>query len=198
MITYLQKNDTLKLNQNTSRLLVGLSWDAEPEAQRKIYSKTLPVDCDLLAALFDKNDKLIETVDYQYKKAQNSLIFVKESQNGAEDGNDEEIIVDLSVLPENVCKIIFSVNLHEAASRKQTLSMVKNPVLRLEDSQCCQELCRFDLSDGAEEKQGVIVFSLERTENGFLISSVLKFLDEAGNRRQLMNGLIHPTLELAL
>ena len=67
---------------------------------------------------------------------------------GDGEGDDEEIFIDLTKLPAKYDKLIFVVNIYEAAKRNQHFGMIHNAFIRICDRENNnQELCRYNLSE---------------------------------------------------
>ncbi|NLU69275.1 TerD family protein [Streptomyces sp. HNM0574] len=81
---------------------------------------------------------------------------------GTEGEDDETVLVDLSVVPSQVDKIVFPVSIHEADSRRQTFGQVTDAYIRVVNSDDDQELARYDLSEDASSETAMIFGELYR------------------------------------
>ena len=75
---------------------------------------------------------------------------------GAGEGDDEQIVVQLDLLPSRYDKIIFVVNIYEADKRKQDFGMIKNAFIRIIDADNGQELMKYNLSENYDGKTGMV------------------------------------------
>ena len=66
---------------------------------------------------------------------------------GAGDGDDEQIIVDLSRIPEQYDKIVVVVNIYQAVQRNQHFGLIQNAFIRLVDGRNNTEMCKYSLTD---------------------------------------------------
>jgi len=137
-----QKVDLSKSGSNITKLTVGLGWDASTAGPN--------IDCDASAIMLDENSKLIKdgVIYFGNKKSKcNSIIHSGDNLTGAGEGDDEQIAVDLSKVPQTVHRIVFVVNIYNCESRKQDFGMIKNAFIRVVDDTSRQELCKFNLTD---------------------------------------------------
>lgn len=163
----LEKGKSLNLSKEAeglSEIIVGLGWDV---IKKGFFSRN--VDCDASAFLLDSKGKMINRNALVYfgnqKSSCNSVIHTGDNLTGAGDGDDEQIIVDLSKVPSNVQEIVFVVNIYQANSRGQHFGMVENAFMRIVDKRTNKQLAHFNLTEDYSNKTAMIFGSLYR-ENG--------------------------------
>ena len=66
---------------------------------------------------------------------------------GEGDGDDEQIKVDLSLVPENIQRVAFTVTIYDADVRRQNFGQVNNAFIRIVDESNGQEILRYDLGE---------------------------------------------------
>lgn len=135
----LQKGQRLSLDKTAggalSKIIMGLGWDITPGAGQ--------VDLDASCATFDEQKNLIETVYFGRKTGHGGAIqHSGDNLTGAGDGDDEQIVVDLSKLPATVASVVFTVTSY----RGQKFTVVNNAFVRIVNGANSQELCKFELS----------------------------------------------------
>ena len=81
---------------------------------------------------------------------------------GDGDGDDEEIIIDLSLIPQNVSRINFTVTIHEAGERNQNFGQVSNAYVRVVNSDNSQELLKYDLGEDFSIETAIVVAEIYR------------------------------------
>ncbi len=152
-----QKVNLSKENAGLSTICVGLGWD-EAKKEKKGFLNTLfgsvsgdaDIDCDASAILL-KNDKMVSDRDLVFFRNLNhhsgAIKHMGDNLTGAGDGDDEQIIVDLKKIPNGYNKIVFVVNIYQAAQRSQQFGMIKNAFIRLVDANNNTEICRYNLSE---------------------------------------------------
>ncbi|MNS29756.1 General stress protein 16U [compost metagenome] len=71
------------------------------------------------------------------------------------DGDDESIMVDLSLVDEKIQEILFVVTIHEATARKQNFGQVRNSYIRIVDNANGQEVAKYELGEDFSIETGV-------------------------------------------
>lgn len=148
------------IDPGLKRVIVGLGWDA-PEEQAGF-----PVDIDASGFLLNRDYRVRMDTDfifYNNLTAENAAInHWGDNVTGAGEGDDEEIEINLEILPYDVEKIAFAVSIHNAEERKQNFGMIKNAFIRIVNEDSGVELARFDLSEDASEDNAIIFGELLR------------------------------------
>ena len=97
---------------------------------------------------------------------QQGITLHGDNRTGAGEGDDEKISVSLSKLSPSCSKVVFAITIYDAISRKQSFNQVKNAYIRLiNEDERGKEICRFNLSEGDDNKTSLIFAELYR-ENG--------------------------------
>jgi stress response protein SCP2 len=153
----LQKGQKVNLSKEHAGLgtvLVGLGWD---EAKSGGFLSSLfglgsaqAIDCDASALLL-KNGRLADNTDVVYfgnlRHKSGTVNHLGDNLTGAGDGDDEQIIIDLSKVPAEYDRIVFVVNIFQAVARNQQFGMVQNAFIRLVDGRNNNEMCKYDLTE---------------------------------------------------
>ena len=130
---------------NAPKFTVGLGWDTN--------SSTTGTDFDLDASVFilGENKKLLSDshlVFYNNLKSPNeAVVHTGDNRTGAGDGDDEQILVDLSKIEPNAAEICIVVTIHEAAQRGQNFGQVRNSFIRIFDLVTNQEMLKYELEE---------------------------------------------------
>lgn len=157
MSVSLQKGQKVNLSKEAaglSRIIVGLGWDEAQPAKKGLGAlfapKPRPIDCDASAILL-QNGHFVDKKDLVYfgnlKHNSGSVNHMGDNLTGAGDGDDEQIIIDLSSVPQQYDKIVIVVNIYDAAARGQDFGMISNAFIRLVDARNNNEMCRYNLSE---------------------------------------------------
>ena len=146
-----QKVSLTKENAGLSNILIGLGWDEAKRARGGFFApKPQPIDCDASAPLlkggklYDKSD-IIYFGNLQHKTG--AVWHMGDNLTGAGDGDDEQIVVDLSRLPQEYDRIVLVVNIYQALQRKQHFGMIENAFIRLVDGKTNREMCKYNLTE---------------------------------------------------
>ncbi len=155
-----QKVDLTKSNPGLRSITVGLGWDVNR------YDSGSDFDLDASAFMLGANGKVTQDADFIfYGNANHPSGAVKyggDNRTGAGEGDDEQIFVDLQLIPANVEKIDFTVTIYEANERRQNFGQVSNAFARIVDNATGQELIRYDLEEDFSIETAVVVGELYR------------------------------------
>ena len=158
-----QKVSLTKDNPNLKNILVGLGWDV------KRYDGGYEFDLDASAFLLGANGKVTSDDDFvfynQPKHPSGSVESLGDNRTGAGEGDDEQIKIDLSKVPEKIEKIDFTVTIHEAKERNQTFGQVENSYIRVVDEATGKEMVRYELGEDFSIETAVVVGEIYR-KNG--------------------------------
>jgi len=125
---------------------VGLGWD--PRAGFGAI-----FDLDASAIILGSNKRALSDSDFIFYSNLTSptgaVVHTGDNIDGEGEGDDEQIIVDLSLLPPAAISIVVIVSIDEAISRGQNFGVVDNAFIRIVNNTDGAELARFDLTDGA-------------------------------------------------
>lgn len=146
-----QKVSLTKENAGLSAVLVGLGWDEVAQAKKGLFApKPQQIDCDASAILL-KNGKFCDKSDLVYfgklKHKSGSVQHLGDNLTGAGDGDDEQIIIDLSKVPAEYDRIVMVVNIYDAVKRSQHFGMIQNAFIRIVDGKTNAEMCRYNLTE---------------------------------------------------
>lgn len=155
-----QKVSLSKDNAGLARVIVGLGWDEVQQAKRGFFApKPQAIDCDASAIML-RNGKLCSNGDMVYfgnlQHSTGSVIHLGDNLTGAGEGDDEQLIVDLSRIPADYDKIVIVVNIYQALQRQQHFGMISNAFIRLVDARNNTEMCKYNLSENYEGMTAMI------------------------------------------
>lgn len=197
-----QKIDLTKGGSGLSRIMVGLGWDEAQPAQGGgafglFKSKSQPkyeFDCDASVILLNEMGKLYgsnakDCLVYfgNLKHSSESIIHNGDNLTGAGDGDDEQITVDLSLLPTGVDKLVFVVNIYDGEKRNQHFGMIENAFIRLVDLRNGSEICRFNLTEDYSGMTGMIVGEIYRYKGEWKFNAIGQPVKDAGRLQSLVN-----------
>ncbi|MBR2178940.1 MAG: TerD family protein [Selenomonadaceae bacterium] len=155
-----QKVDLTKGNPNLKKVLIGLGWDTNK------YDGGFDFDLDAAAFLLGDNGKVTSDDDFIFynnlKHKSGAVEHMGDNLTGEGEGDDEEIKIDLSKVPQNIAKIDFTVTIYEAVERKQSFGQVENAYIRVVDDTTGNELIRYDLGEDFSIETAVVVGELYR------------------------------------
>ncbi|MBY0122704.1 TerD family protein [Bacillus sp. S/N-304-OC-R1] len=168
-----QRVDLTKGNPGLSRILVGLGWDpVQNRGGGGILGALFGgggganIDCDASVIMLAENDKIRSNSDVIYfgnlKSKDGSIQHTGDNLTGDGDGDDEQILIDLSRVPAQVHKLVFVVNIYDCVKRKQHFGMIQNAFIRIVNSANNQEMIHYNLSDDYSGKTCLVVGEIYR------------------------------------
>ena len=182
MSVSLSKGQKISLDKEAgstlTKITMGLGWDAiKSKGLFGFGSKTETVDLDASCVMFDEANNAIDTVWFrQLKSKDGSITHTGDNRTGAGDGDDEQIIVDLSRVPANVKSLVFTVN----SFTGQSFAQIENAFCRIINAADSKEVARYDLSvQGTHTAQ--IMTKLYRHNNEWKMHAI----GENGNGRTI-------------
>lgn len=186
-----QKIDLTKGGIGLKHIMVGLGWDEAQQSNTSGFlglfkSKSQDIDCDASAILCNSNGRYMNLVYYRNLQLSNgAIVHQGDNLTGAGDGDDEQIMVDLSKISPLVGKIVFVVNIYSASDRKQHFGMTQNAFIRLVDMDKNNEICRYNLSDNYYGMEGLIVGEIYRYNEEWKFNAIGQPVQNASRDDQL-------------
>jgi tellurium resistance protein TerZ len=148
----LQKGQKISLEKEAggglTRIVMGLGWDAA-QAKKSGFMGGLfggggsdSIDLDASCLLFDEQGQPVDTVWFRQLRSQDgSIQHTGDNRTGEGEGDDEQIIVDLSAVPASVKSLVFTVSNYTG----QDFSQVANAYCRIVNGANNSEIARYDL-----------------------------------------------------
>jgi tellurium resistance protein TerZ len=168
----LRKGETVSLKKAAggavlSRVRMGLGWDAF--RKRSLFGKKeQSIDLDASCLLFDAGRNLLDQVWFQQLRSRDgSVTHTGDNLTGAGDGDDESIVVDLTVIAPSVHTLFFVVN----SFTGQNFSQIENAFCRLVNESTAHEMARFDLT-GSGTHTAQLMSKLVRSDDGWVMTAV--------------------------
>ena len=173
----LSKGDKINLSKASKglkKVLIGLGWDPVDKCQTfqqpagffsRLFGKTTEtvtrrvesgeeIDCDAWVCLLKDGDFSGSEEDLIYyhnlnfrKNGETIIIHHGDNLTGEGDGDDEEISIDLSKMPNKYDGAIIGVTIYRGAERNQSFGSIKNTFIRIVDEDDNFEICRFNQAD---------------------------------------------------
>ena len=182
----LKKGQGINLSKNQfdlSSVTLGLGWDiAEPSTGflSSFFAKA-PEEYDLDAIAFlcavdgkvkNFGDEMLVGGDVIFfnnlRHPSGQIWLTGDNRNGAGEGDDEQIIVQLNTLPPQYEKIVFVVAIYQGIQKGQHFGNVKNAFIRAVDARGV-EMAHVDLSASRETQNmhSLVFAELQRGANGW-------------------------------
>jgi tellurium resistance protein TerD len=142
-----------------SAVMVGLGWDVRTTAGADF-------DLDASALLCGTDGRVVSDACFVFynnlASPDGSVTHSGDDLTGGAVGDDEQIKVGLTSVPEDVSKIVFPVSIYDAEARKQSFGQVSNAFIRIVNDVDGVELARYDLSEDASTETAMVFGELYR------------------------------------
>jgi tellurium resistance protein TerD len=158
-----------KAAPNLTQVRVGLGWKA-----RSTTGAAFDLDA---SALLCANGRVLGDeyfVFYNNLKSPDGSVehTGDELVGGTGSEDDETVLVDLTLVPAHVDKIVFPVSIYDAEPRQQTFGQVTDAYIRVLNQEDAQELARYDLTEDASSETAMIFGELYRREGEWKFRAV--------------------------
>ena len=178
-----QRVDLTKGNPGLSKIMVGLGWDpVQSGGGGGLFGSLFGgggganIDCDASVLMLGSNDKITSNNDVIYfgnlKSRDGSVQHSGDNLTGDGDGDDEQVMVELSRVPSNIQKLVFVVNIYDCVKRKQHFGMIRNAFIRVVNPSNNQELIRYNLSDNYSGQTSLVVGEIYRHNTEWKFAAV--------------------------
>lgn len=198
----LQKGKALTLDKQRhalSKLTIGCGWDVRQQSPGLFASilRSAPVaefDLDIAALLLDDTGKCADVdEDFVYFNRMTDATYAVElsddNRDGAGEGDDEQIHVDIEGLYSGVQQIVFFVAIYQGNARGQRFGQVANAYIRALDENGT-EIARYSLSGSDFKDMCALEFArLVRAGEDWQFHAVGR-----GHRSDQFGDLIEPFL----
>ena len=158
-----------------SKVVLGAGWDTVKKGggfRGLLGGGGGEIDLDASALLF-AGSQLADTVYFgQLNSRDGSVRHSGDNLTGAGDGDDEQIVVDLTRVPANITSIVFTINSYSG----QTFDKVENVFARVVDASSGRpvEVVRYDLAESKSNTANVIA-KLSRVGGGWEFTAIGEF-----------------------
>jgi len=158
-----------KTDPTLKNIIVGLGWDARP-------TDGADFDLDASAFMVKEDGKVRSDSDFifynQTRSTCGSVEHTGDNRTGAGDGDDESVVILLDKVPADIQRIVFTVTIHEAETRKQNFGQVSHAYVRVVNKDSNVEVARFDLSEDASIETAMIFGEIYKHNNEWKFKAV--------------------------
>ena len=165
-----QKVDLTKGNPGLKNIMIGLGWDVNA------FDSGANFDLDASVFMVGENGKCPTDQEFIFygnlKHKSGSVEHMGDNLTGEGDGDDEQIKVDLSKIPENIARVAFTVTIYDAENRRQNFGQVSNAYIRIVDTVTNQEIIRYDLGEDFSIETAVVVGEIYRINGEWKFNAI--------------------------
>ena len=165
-----QKVSLTKDAPGLTKVVVGLGWDVNA------YDTGGDFDLDAAAFLLGDSGRVASSDDFVFygnlKHTSGAVEHLGDNLTGAGDGDDEQIKVDLTKVPDPVARIAFTATIYEAEERRQNFGMVSNAFIRIYNEASGEELLRYDLGEDFSIETAVVFGELYKNNGEWKFNAI--------------------------
>lgn len=194
MVIKLTTGQQISLKKDSSSLTVmlySLGWDSvEAEGINRLLQSDF--DLDIAVLCLDENGKVRKGADVIYYGNPNhvsgAISHLGDNMTGEGEGDNEQILINLSQIPDEIMHLALVVTIYECIPRHQTFGKIKNSFVRLVDMEKGSQITRYDLSqDEYYDQTAMIVadvyrrdseWEVDRVGEGLKVSSLQELVDQ--------------------
>jgi tellurium resistance protein TerD len=158
----LSKGSNLSLSKADPTLrkaMIGLGWDPRTTAGEQF-------DLDASALLVTASGKVRSNDDFifynQLASADGSVVHQGDNRTGEGEGDDEQILIDLSTVASDIEKIVIVVSIDQADARRQNFGQVRDAFCRVVNEETDNEVVRYDLTEDAAAETCMVFAEIYR------------------------------------
>ena len=165
-----QKVELTKSNPGLTKINAGLGWDVNS------FDSGAAFDLDAEAFLLSDTGKVTSDADFIFygntTHTSGSVEHTGDNRDGAGDGDDETIKIDLSRVPQNISRIAFTATIYDAAVSNQNFGQVRNAFIRIYNPDTNEELVRYDLTEDFSIETALVIAELYRHNGEWKFNAV--------------------------
>lgn len=143
MAINLQKGQRERIN--APKFTIGLGWDTNSSSTGSAF------DLDASVFILGENNKMLSDQHFIFynnlKSPNDAVVHTGDNLTGDGEGDDEQLLVDLSKVEDNAYEICIVVTIHEASARNQNFGQVRNSFIRILDTSSGEELLKYELEE---------------------------------------------------
>nr|WP_237693483.1 TerD family protein [Streptomyces sp. SID2888] len=142
-----------------SKVTVGLGWAVRT-------TTGADYDLDASALLCDASGRVVSDQHFVFfnnlRSPDGSVEHSGDNLTGGGHGDDEQVQVELGLVPAQVTKIVFPVSIYEAEQRGQSFGQVRDAFIRVVNAADDREIARYDLTEDASSETAMVFGELYR------------------------------------
>jgi len=143
MAINLQKGQRERIN--APKFTIGLGWDTNSTSTGSAF------DLDASVFILGENNKMLSDQHFVFynnlKSPNDAVVHTGDNLTGDGEGDDEQLLVDLSKVEDSAQEICIVVTIHDAPARNQNFGQVRNSFVRILDTMSGEELLKYELEE---------------------------------------------------
>ncbi len=140
-------------------VVVGLGWDARTTDGQAFDLDASAIACNTAGSVLSDGHFVFFN---NLTSPDGAIQHSGDNLTGEGEGDDEQIRVNLTGMPDEVDKVVFPVSIYEAEKSGQSFGQVRNAFIRVVNQADNAELARYDLSEDASTETAMVFGELYR------------------------------------
>ena len=172
MAIQLEKRKPISLEKNIhglSRIVAGLGWDP-------VQINGQSVDLDLSLFMMGENGKLVEEEFFIFynnaASPDGSAFYPGDSREGAGEGDDELINIDLTKIDNRVEFLYFAVTIDQSEERGHHFGHVSNAYINIKNGVDNSVLCQYQLNENFVNEDSVIIATISKNGGSWDVEAI--------------------------
>ncbi|MDR3587106.1 MAG: TerD family protein [Desulfosporosinus sp.] len=165
-----QKVDLTKTNPNLKEIIVGLGWASN------LAISSYNFDLDASAFLIGSNGKVKDENDFVFYNnpsgGQGSVKHSGDNKKGSGEGDDEQIHINLSAVPDYIEKIAFTITINDAQKKRQSFGDIKNSYVRIIDGITNELLLKYELGEEFTIETAIVAAEIYRNAGEWKFNAI--------------------------
>lgn len=185
MAISLQKGQKIDLKKKDgsqlTKLMVGLGWKEVKKSGGLfgLFKSKVDVDIDASVLMLGADGKIPskeEIIFFNHKDHPTGCVhhcgdnLVGGKMDGMEDS--EQVLVDLSKVPQGIERIVFVVTIYDCVARKQHFGMVEDAYIRIVDQGAKETIANYNLTEDYSGRTSMTVGELSRQGGAWKFSAI--------------------------
>jgi tellurium resistance protein TerD len=158
-----------KIDPGLTKIHVGLGWGVRETSGEQW-------DLDACAFLLSATGKVLSDADFIFynnlQSADGTVVHSGDVRDGAVEGDDEVLCIDLAGMNSEVAKVAISVTIHSTDERPRNFGMVKDAFVRILNNTTKEELVRYDLSEDFSVETALIFADIYRHNGEWKVRAI--------------------------
>ena len=158
-----------KADPGLKRAMIGLGWDPRTTSGDAF-------DLDASALLLNSSGRVRSQADFifynQLATPDGAVVHQGDNRTGEGEGDDEQILIDLTLVADDVDRIVIVVSIDQAAERHQNFGQIRDAFCRVVNQDTDREVVRYDLSEDAASETSMIFAEIYRNRGEWKFRAV--------------------------
>lgn len=156
------------------KIMFGLGWTTPSDKYDNYSGEDFDLDASVFLCDANNHSKPEWFVFYNNLTGPNNCVVHQGDNRTGGDGvaDDEQIFVDLSLVPSGIERVAIVVTIDEADKRKQNFGLIEKAYCRLIDDETGKEVIRYDLGEDFSTETAIVVGEVYRHNGDWKFNAI--------------------------